>query len=104
MSPGKKSGPGTDKRRRSSAVEHLHGKEEVRSSNLRDGTSSPSSTRGTATGRYSFSSRMERLCVCGHSLSVHAGEPPHDCLNEDAGCGGDGAPCPCGAFKLARKR
>lgn len=55
--------------------------------------------RNRSTGRYSYTGNFDRLCKCGHRLGIHAGEPPHDCFNEDKAGGGTGEPCDCKEFR-----
>jgi hypothetical protein len=50
-------------------------------------------------GRYSFDGRLERVCVCGHTLGEHAGgTAPHDCLH-----GGGDQLCGCKKFRPSRR-
>lgn len=52
-----------------------------------------------SSGKFSFEGGWHRLCICGHMLGVHAGEPPHPCFNEDIGIeGATGHPCNCKKF------
>lgn len=62
-------------------------------------------------GRYEHTGDWNRLCVCGHTLGVHAAGSPADCLlysmgpdkpmaeqrNPDVNCG-------CQKFRLSRRR
>lgn len=36
--------------------------------------------RNEQDGRYTFDGDLGRLCVCGHSLGVHAASAPHECF------------------------
>jgi hypothetical protein len=59
--------------------------------------------RNRHTGQYSYENKWDRLCVCGHTLGVHAADAPHPCFNEDAGLkGATGEPCDCQRFKPVR--
>lgn len=50
-------------------------------------------------GKYSFEGNWERVCTCGHTLGIHAAEPPHPCFNEDTGIeGATGKACDCAKF------
>lgn len=61
--------------------------------------------RHRSTGRYSFDGDMSKLCVCGHTLGIHAAEAPHECFNQDAGLeGATGEPCDCMKFRLPRRK
>jgi len=31
-------------------------------------------------GRYDYDGRMDRVCVCGGTLGIHAASAPHECL------------------------
>lgn len=58
-------------------------------------------SRNIDTGRYSNTIGLNELCVCGHTNSIHAGEPPHPCFNEDRGIkGATGTQCACNKFTL----
>lgn len=62
-------------------------------------------------GQYAFDGRLERLCVCGHTLGVHgAGSPAYYCLFsslpecERKGQSGEANhPCDCPKFRQSRK-
>lgn len=59
------------------------------------------------TGRYGFDGKMERVCVCGHRLGLHAAPNAartRPCFNEDTGLGGSGEACSCLNFRLTRKK
>jgi len=56
--------------------------------------------RDTATGQFKHS--VDRLCVCGHPLSIHSAAKV---ANERPCFSGDfGEPCECENFKPARRR
>lgn len=62
-------------------------------------------TRERATGQYAFSGDMSRLCRCGHTLGIHAGEAPHPCFNGDKYAeGATGEDCACERFKPANAK
>ena len=60
-------------------------------------------------GRYTFDGKLDRICVCGHSLSHHgAGHP--DCLfyslsseEKEGQPGHDKPDCSCQRFRQSRK-
>lgn len=56
--------------------------------------------RAKDTGRYTFDSDLDRLCVCGRALGVHTAEAPHlfDDMTLDPR---EGLP-KCKAFKPAK--
>lgn len=54
-------------------------------------------SRERSTGKYDYD-RMERVCVCGHMLGVHAAESPRPCFNGDI----SGEFCECEKFKPAK--
>lgn len=59
--------------------------------------------RNRHTGQYSYEGQWDRLCRCGHTLGVHAGEAPHPCFNGDSGMeGATGEPCDCPRFRPAK--
>lgn len=68
----------------------------------------PKEIRREADGRYGFDGNWERLCVCGHSLGVHAAQNDtgkRPCFNEDSGIvGGTGEPCDCKHFRPSKKK
>ena len=37
-------------------------------------------TKRDQQGRYDYEKDWDRLCVCGHTLGVHAADSPADCL------------------------
>jgi len=58
-------------------------------------------------GRYTYSPRMERLCVCGHALGVHTSErvkttegTMQPCICHEFS---DEGHCDCECFKPERK-
>lgn len=61
--------------------------------------------RDSRDGRFTFDSRMDRLCACGHVLGDHYAAAPHECCI-------DGDPshplyptgCQCSKFRLSRKK
>lgn len=53
-------------------------------------------------GRYTFDGNWDRLCVCGHTLGVHAGEAPHDCFGPDGR--GSGCATECPRFRPSRRK
>jgi len=62
-------------------------------------------------GRYAFDGNLQRLCVCGHSLGVHSGGSPADCLLyslplNDPQRLAEAAPIDCGCkkFRLSRRK
>lgn len=55
--------------------------------------------RNRHNGQFAYSSDFDRLCRCGHTLGVHTGEAPHECINEDSFAGGTGEPCACVKFR-----
>lgn len=58
--------------------------------------------RNKKTGQYSFEGNWDRLCVCGHRLGAHAGEPPHDCFSGQMDDGGEYCDCP--KFRPSRRK
>lgn len=71
--------------------------------------------RERATGQFGFVKNWARKCLCGHELGVHAGESPHDCLNEDRKHITSDTddwidrliqpgPCDCKRFRLSRSK
>lgn len=53
-------------------------------------------------GRYSFDGKLDRLCVCGHTLGQHAGgTAPHDCMVSTVA---PFTPCDCHKFRLSRRK
>jgi hypothetical protein len=68
----------------------------------------PKEIRREADGRYGFDGNWDRLCVCGHSLGVHAAQNDtgkRPCFNEDSGIvGGTGEPCDCEHFRPSKKK
>jgi hypothetical protein len=64
-------------------------------------TTEGTEVRERASGRYSYSSKFERLCKCGRTLGVHDAEAPHafgDSSLDDT----PGLP-DCDRFRLAKK-
>ena len=62
--------------------------------------------RDRRNGQYTFDGDWARLCVCGHTLGVHGGEAPHDCL-AGTNCLNDPHPgvfCDCQKFRPAKPR
>lgn len=63
--------------------------------------------RREADGRYGFDGNWERLCVCGHTLGIHAAQNDtgkRPCFNEDSGIvGATGEPCDCKHFRPSKK-
>lgn len=63
-------------------------------------------------GRYTFDGDMSRLCVCGHSLGIHAGAAPHECFvntfslssKERRAEANHEAQCTCPKFRPSRKK
>lgn len=56
-------------------------------------------------GRYTFDGNLERLCVCGHTLGVHSGGAPHDCLAYSDRKHPEHDPdCRCPKFRLSRRK
>lgn len=59
-------------------------------------------------GRYTFDGNLDRLCVCGHRLGMHAGAHPHDCLAYSFPVGNperpENAECGCLKFRLSRRK
>src|SRR5208283_1725895 len=61
-------------------------------------------------GQYAFDGRLERICVCGHTLGNHCAGSPADCLfyslpayeREDKP-GADKPECGCQKFRERRK-
>ena len=65
-------------------------------------TKTPTTNRNRNNGQYTYSADFSRLCRCGHSLGVHTGEAPHECLNGDQYLdGATGEPCACVKFRKA---
>ena len=58
--------------------------------------------RNKVTGRYSYSSRFERLCECGHPLGEHTAAAPHECIAVSFHAEAKG--CQCQAFRLAKRK
>lgn len=59
--------------------------------------------RNRHTGQYSYEGQWDRVCTCGHTLGVHAGDPPHPCFNDDPYLkGATGEPCDCQRFRAPR--
>lgn len=58
--------------------------------------------RNKATGRYSYSSRFERLCECGHPLGEHTAAAPHECIAVSFHTEAEG--CQCRVFRLAKRK
>ena len=61
-------------------------------------------------GQYAFDGRLERVCVCGHTLAVHCAGSPSDCLfyslpeYERKGQQGEAnAECGCMKFRQSHK-
>lgn len=60
----------------------------------------PVGSRNHKTGQFSYEGNYERMCICGHTLGIHAAEAPHDCFNEDTGIKGTtGESCSCAKFR-----
>jgi len=55
-------------------------------------------------GRYDFDGRLERLCVCGCTLGVHAAAAPHDCLAHSMPREPIYKDCHCPKFRQSRRR
>ena len=62
-------------------------------------------------GQYAFDGKLERICVCGHTLAVHCAGSPADCLfyslpaSERKGQQGESNPnCDCAKFRQSRKQ
>ena len=62
-------------------------------------------------GKYAFDGRLDRLCVCGHTLAVHSSGSPPDCIFynlpkvEQAGKPGEAKPdCGCLKFKQSKRK
>ena len=62
-------------------------------------------------GRYAFDGRLERVCLCGHTLGHHSAGSPADCLfhslpsREREGQPGDDRPnCGCERFRAKRSK
>lgn len=59
------------------------------------------SNRDYRNGQYTYSN-LDRFCVCGHTLGIHAAEAPHSCSNN-----GPGYPtidCECMKFRPTKKQ
>ena len=53
-------------------------------------------------GQYSFDGRLERVCVCGHTLGEHSGgTAPHDCLVSTFA---PYTPCDCQKFRPSKRK
>jgi hypothetical protein len=56
-------------------------------------------------GKYTFDGDLDRLCVCGHSLGLHSGRAPHDCLTYSLSkTNPDHAECDCQKFQPQRRK
>lgn len=64
--------------------------------------------RNDSNGQFGFVGQWDRLCVCGHPLGTHTGQPPHECVNEDthipAPYAGTGEPCDCKKFRASKRK
>jgi hypothetical protein len=58
-------------------------------------------SRDKSSGQYSYQNKFERLCVCGHTLGMHTGDAPHECI---AGDFLPGVTCDCVKFRLQRTK
>lgn len=62
--------------------------------------------RDDRNGQYAMQNNYDRICVCGHTLGVHAYAAPHDCLHgtgaETPRCPGEH--CDCQKFRQIRKK
>lgn len=54
-------------------------------------------------GKYAHEGNWDRLCVCGHTLGMHAAGSPADCLFYSFP-ENHGDPCRCPKFRLSRKK
>ncbi len=63
--------------------------------------------RHHSNGQFAYSGDMERMCVCGHKLGVHAAVGPHDCF-AGTNCPDDPNPpgvfCDCQKFRPSRRK
>src|ERR1039457_7032969 len=62
-------------------------------------------------GRYAYDGRLERICVCGHTLAVHCAGSPADCLfyslpasEREGQPGATVKDCGCAKFRQSRKK
>lgn len=56
-------------------------------------------------GRYTYSGRLERMCVCGHTLGDHSVGSPADCLAHTMPDASEtDKQCRCQKFRLSRRK
>jgi hypothetical protein len=59
----------------------------------------------SADGRYDYDGRLERLCVCGHTLGDHAAVSPHECFRHTmSDATAEDKQCKCERFRETRRK
>jgi hypothetical protein len=56
-------------------------------------------------GRYTFDGKLDRICVCGHTLAHHAAAAPHECfVSTYSHSDPNRAECDCPKFRPSRRK